>query len=157
MTALAIAVYAAAIVAANLIAWKFGPAITPVNAFVLIGLDLALRNWLNLRLSGWAMGALILTTGGFTLLVNPGAQHIAVASAVAFTFAALADWSTFRALRNQPWMQRCVGGSVAGAAVDSLIFPTLAFGGLMPLIALMQFVAKVAGGALWAYVLRPRK
>lgn len=39
---------------------------------------------------------------------------------------------------------------MAGAAVDSLIFPTLAFGALMPHIVLLQFVAKVAGGAMWA-------
>jgi hypothetical protein len=35
---------------------------------------------------------------------------------------------------------------VAGAAVDSLLFPTLAFGVLMPGIVLAQFVAKIAGG-----------
>ena len=43
-----------------------------------------------------------------------------------------------------------MGSNVVGAAVDSLIFPTLAFGALMPAIVLMQFAAKVAGGAMWA-------
>jgi hypothetical protein len=43
--------------------------------------------------------------------------------------------------------------NVAGAAVDSLIFPTLAFGALMPAIVLAQFAAKVAGGAVWAYLM----
>jgi hypothetical protein len=42
---------------------------------------------------------------------------------------------------------------VAGAAVDSLIFPTLAFGALLPHIVALQFVAKVAGGAAWAWML----
>jgi len=40
--------------------------------------------------------------------------------------------------------------------VDSLIFPTLAFGALMPHIVAMQFVAKVAGGALWSWLLNKR-
>ena len=48
------------------------------------------------------------------------------------------------------------GSNVAGAAVDSLIFPTLAFGALMPHIVAMQFAAKVAGGALWTWALRQR-
>jgi hypothetical protein len=43
--------------------------------------------------------------------------------------------------------------SLAAAAVDSLIFPTLAFGVLLPHIVALQFIAKVAGGALWAAVL----
>jgi hypothetical protein len=42
---------------------------------------------------------------------------------------------------------------VAGAAVDSLVFPTLAFGVLMPPIIAMQFAAKVSGGAIWAWLI----
>jgi hypothetical protein len=38
--------------------------------------------------------------------------------------------------------------------VDSLIFPTLAFGVLMPHIVALQFAAKVAGGAIWASLLQ---
>jgi uncharacterized PurR-regulated membrane protein YhhQ (DUF165 family) len=50
-------------------------------------------------------------------------------------------------------IDRANGSNMAGAAVDSLIFPTLAFGALMPHIVLLQFVAKVAGGAIWAALL----
>ena len=39
------------------------------------------------------------------------------------------------------------------AAIDSIIFPTIAFGGLMPEIVLMQFLAKVFGGAIWVYLI----
>ena len=46
----AIAIYIAAMTAANLSVAAFGPAITPVNAFVLIGLDLALRDYLHVRI-----------------------------------------------------------------------------------------------------------
>jgi len=62
------------------------------------------------------------------------------------------DWATFAKLKGS-WLFRANGSNVAGAAVDSLIFPTLAFGVLMPHIVAMQFVAKIAGGALWAYVI----
>jgi uncharacterized PurR-regulated membrane protein YhhQ (DUF165 family) len=149
---IAIAVYAAAMTLANLSVAAFGPSISPINAFVLIGLDLALRDWLHVRLKVWQMGSLIAATGALTYILNPAAGQIAVASACAFTAAALVDWSAFARLRGS-WMFRANGSNVAGAAVDSLLFPTIAFGALMPHIVAMQFVAKVAGGALWAWLI----
>lgn len=149
----AILAYAAAMVTANLTVSAFGPWVSPINAFFLIGLDLALRDWLHIRLKTWQMGALIAGTGGLTFLLNPSAGMIAVASAVAFTSAALVDWVAFARLRGT-WLFRANGSNAAGAAVDSLVFPTLAFGALMPHIVLMQFVAKVAGGALWSALLQ---
>lgn len=152
MLIFAIVIYAAAMTLANLSVAAFGPAVSPVNAFVLIGLDLALRDWLHVRLRVWQMGLLIACTGLLTYALNPAAGMIAVASACAFSAAALMDWATFAQLRGS-WLMRANWSNVAGAAVDSLIFPTLAFGALMPHIVALQFVAKVAGGALWALVL----
>lgn len=148
----AIAVYAFAMTFANLSVAAFGPWASPINAFVLIGLDLALRDWLHVRLKIWQMSALIFSTGVLTFAFNSSAGQIAIASAVAFTAAALVDWGAFVRLRGS-WMFRANGSNVAGAAVDSLIFPTIAFGVLMPHIVAMQFVAKIAGGALWAWLL----
>lgn len=152
---IAIAVYAIAMTLANLSVTAFGPSVTPINAFVLIGLDLALRDWLHVRLKVWQMGALIACTGLLTYALNPAAGMIAVASACAFSAAALVDWAAFVRLRGS-WLFRANGSNVAGAAVDSLLFPTIAFGALMPHIVAMQFVAKVAGGALWAWLLSRR-
>ena len=155
MLTIAILIYATAMTLANLSVAAFGPAISPLNAFVLIGLDLALRDWLHVRLKAWQMLALIVAAGALTYLLNPAAGKIAIASSAAFTAAALVDWATFARLRGT-WLFRANGSNVAGAAVDSLIFPTLAFGALMPHIVAMQFVAKVAGGAIWAAVLNRR-
>lgn len=148
----AIVIYAFAMVLANLIVEKFGPAASPIIAFVLIGLDLALRDWLHVRLKVWQMGVLIGATGLLTFILNPAAGQIAVASSVAFTLAATADWAVFAKLRGS-WMRRANGSNVAGAAVDSVVFPTVAFGSLMPEIVLMQFAAKIAGGAIWSVVI----
>jgi len=152
MLTIAILIYAAAMTVANLSVAAFGPAISPVNAFVLIGLDLALRDWLHVRLKAWQMLALIVAAGAITYALNPAAGKIAVASSAAFTAAALVDWATFARMRGS-WLFRANGSNVVGAAVDSLIFPTLAFGALMPHIVALQFVAKVVGGAMWAWVL----
>lgn len=148
----AVIVYALAMTIANLSVATFGPAVTPINAFVLIGLDLALRDWLHVRLKVWQMGTLIVSTGVLTYFLNPAAGMIAIASAAAFTSAAVVDWSVFAKLRGS-WLFRANGSNVAGAAVDSLLFPTIAFGALMPHIVLAQFVAKVAGGAIWAWII----
>lgn len=148
----ALAVYAISMILANSLVAVFGPWVSPINSFVLIGLDLALRDWLHVRLKLWQMGALIVSTGLLTFVLNPAAGQIAVASAVAFTAAALTDWVTFSRLRGS-WILRANGSNVAGAAVDSLVFPTLAFGVLMPHIVALQFAAKVTGGVIWTYVL----
>lgn len=152
----AILAYAAAMIAANLTIAAFGPWVSPINAFFLIGLDLALRDWLHVRLKVWQMGALIGATGLLTYLLNPAAQTIAIASAVSFAVAAVADWLVFLRMPGT-WFRRSASSNVAGAAVDSLIFPTLAFGVLMPQIVLMQFAAKVAGGTAWAWLLSRRQ
>lgn len=153
MLAAAVLTYAAAMTLANLSVAAWGPAVTPINAFVLIGLDLALRDWLHVRMRWWQMLGLIAATGLLTYWLNPAAGKIAVASACAFTAAALVDWAAFARLRGS-WLVRANGSNVAGAAVDSLVFPTLAFGAFMPHIVAMQFAAKVAGGAIWACLLR---
>lgn len=157
----AILVYAAAMLLANLsipvAIGRWGPGIIPyvtsVNAFLLIGLDLALRDWMHVRLRAWQMGTLIVCTGLLTYALNPAAGMIAVASATAFTAAALADWATFSRLRGS-WLYRANGSNLVGAAVDSLVFPTLAFGALMPGVILAQFAAKVAGGAVWSALMQ---
>jgi uncharacterized PurR-regulated membrane protein YhhQ (DUF165 family) len=148
----ALIAYAAAMVSANLLVVVFGPAITPLNAFVLIGFDLAMRDWLHVRLRPWLMLALIAATGGITFALNPAAGMIAIASAVSFTAAALVDWAVFASITGS-WMKRSNLSNVAGAAVDSVVFPTLAFGMLIPHIIALQFIAKVAGGALWSWLL----
>jgi len=152
MLTIAILIYAIAMTLANLSIATWGPWVSPINAFVLIGLDLALRDWLHVRLKAWQMGVLIACTGLLTYALNPAAGMIAIASSVSFTVAAMVDWMTFARLRGS-WLYRANGSNVAGAAVDSLIFPTLAFGVLMPHIVAMQFAAKVAGGALWSALL----
>jgi len=152
MLILGIITYALAIVIANLLVAQFGPQVTPINAFVLIGLDLALRNYLSLKMNRYQMASMILGTGLLSYGINPASGMIAIASGIAFTAAALADWATFNTVTGH-WMKRNLAGNSVGALVDSVVFPTIAFGSLMPLIVFAQFVAKVAGGTVWGYLI----
>jgi len=155
MTALLITIYIAAMVIANQMVWWLGPWVSPLNAFVLIGLDLTLRDVMHERLARWQLAGVIVVGGVITWLLNPGAARIAIASAVAFIVAALADWLAYSALRSKPWMVRVNGSNLVGAAVDSVLFPTIAFGVFLPWIIALQFAAKTAGGALWSLALQP--
>jgi len=157
----AIAIYAAAMTVANLSIAHFGPWVSPINAFLLIGLDLALRDWLHVRLRAGQMLALIGASGALTYALNPSAQHIVIASAAAFTLAALVDWQAFSRLHGS-WLRRSLSSNVAGAIVDTAVFSALAFVLLSPApkpwevvaqIAALQLAAKVAGGSLWALAL----
>lgn len=155
-----ILLYLAAIVAANLtVAW-FGPAVAIVNAFLFIGLDLTARDRLHSAWHGrglaWKMAALIGAGSLLSWLLDGAAGPIALASFVAFAVSATLDTIVYAALGQRAYLVRVNGSNVVSAAADSLIFPTLAFGGFLPWIVAGQFAAKLIGGALWAWALRPR-
>jgi uncharacterized PurR-regulated membrane protein YhhQ (DUF165 family) len=152
MLTIAILVYATAMTLANLSVAHFGPWVSPLNSFVLIGVTLSLRDWLHFHLTRLQMGLLILFTGCLTYFLNPSADMIAIASSCAFTAAAMTDWLVFSKLRGT-WFFRTNSSNIPASAVDSLLFPTIAFGVFMPHIVLLQFIAKVFGGALWAFAL----
>ena len=150
-------IYIATLVLANLLVAWFGPWFSPINAFVLIGLDLSLRDklheqWQNDKLI-LKMGGLIVLASVVSYLLNPAAGTIALASFVAFAIAMIADSIAYHFLRHKSWLIRSNGSNIAGAAVDSIAFPTIAFGGLMPEIVALQFIAKLFGGGIWSFLL----
>lgn len=155
LDAFLIGIYVAAMVTANLLVWWLGPWFSPINSFVLIGLDLTLRDIMQERLTKWQLAGVICVGGLITWGVNPSAVKIAVASATAFVLAAAADWAVYVWLQKHRWLVRANGSNVAGAAVDSILFPTIAFGALLPHIIALQFAAKVGGGFIWSLLLRP--
>jgi len=155
-TAAVVALYLVAIVAANLSVWYFGPEAAVYNAFALIGLDLTCRDVLHdlwRRQLARNMALLIAAGSALSYVVNPGTARIALASCVAFGLAAVADSLAYHGLRGAQWYERVNGSNVVAAAVDSLVFPWIAFGSFLWPIVFGLFTAKVAGGALWALVL----
>ena len=155
---IAVAIYLVAIVLANLTLLWFGPQASIINAFILIGLDLSLRDKLHDQWHGknlWLkMLALICGGSAITVALNWDALPIAIASATAFLAAGIGDAILYARLRKYRFLIRSNGSNVAGSALDSVIFPTMAFGVFMPEIILGQFVAKVAGGAIWSFILQ---
>lgn len=147
-------IYIAAICAANFSVHLFGPVVTPINAFLFIGLDFVIRDKLHERIGMLKMFGLIAVAGAVSFAVNPATNMIAVASVVAFALAATADATVYQALIKRPWMVKSNGSNIASSAVDSVVFPLIAFGAFMPWVVVGQFVAKVFGGAIWSWLLR---
>lgn len=141
---------------ANILVAKFGPAVSIFNAFALVGLALTSRDVLH---EAWAgrhlaarMGALIAVGGVVSFLIQADAGRIAIASVIAFGVSETFDALVYQRLIKKPRWMKANGSNVVGAALDSILFPLLAFGAWLPLIMLGQFVAKVLGGALWIAV-----
>jgi len=160
VTVLLVAVYLAAIVTANELITHNGPSWSIYTAFVFIGLDLTTRDRLHDAWKGHVLRnmALLIASGStLSYLVNRDSGRIALASCVAFGAAATADGIVYHWRRNERWADRSNESNVAGAAVDSLIFPIVAFGSpILWAIVFGQFTAKVAGGYVWSLVLRKR-
>lgn len=148
------AIYIAVICAANLLVAHFGPWITPINAFVLVGLDMVLRDVLHER-HGLIRSVLLSAVAGvISYAINPAAGIIAIASVVAFVAASVANAWVYQILISKPWLKKSNAGNIAAAAVDSGLFPVIAFGAFMPGIVIGQFMAKVGGGFVWSMILR---
>ena len=156
-----VALYLAAIVLANLSVTQFMdtfPQIVIVNAFLFIGLDLTARDQLH---EAWRgnhllpkMAALIAAGSLLSWLLNHDAGRVATASFVAFATAATVDAVVYHYLGSYPRWLRINGSNLPSAAVDSVIFPTLAFGSFLWTIVLGQFLAKALGGFAWSLLFR---
>lgn len=155
-----VAMYLSAITIANLLVSWYGPAVAIINAFLFIGLDLVARDRLHEAWAGrslWPRMLMLITAGGLLAYALGGDPRISLASCVSFIAAGVADALTYHHLhrRGYGWLARANGSNLAGAAVDSLVFPALAFGWpLLWPIVVGQFAAKVLGGAVWSVLLR---
>lgn len=156
-----IIMYLVAIVLANLsVTYFMGvfPEITIVNAFLFIGLDLTARDQLHEAWRGHnllpKMAALIVAGSLLSWLLNRNAGPVALASLAAFAAAATVDTIFYQLLGHYPRWLRVNGSNIPSAAVDSIVFPTLAFGTFLWPIVLGQFLAKTLGGFLWSLLFR---
>jgi len=148
--------YLSAIVLANLTVFVFGAGWSIINAFLFIGLDLTARDKLHEKWKTglwWKMALLIGTGSLLSFLLSSGAGQIALASFISFLVAGIIDFIVYQLLFKKDKLVKINGSNIFSAGADSIVFPTLAFGGFLPLITLGQFTAKVLGGFVWSFVL----
>ena len=190
-----IGMYLGAIVIANLVVAKWGletvadlgGAIGKIQvvfftSLILIGLDLTSRDFLHemWKEDLWEnMMKLIVGGSLLSLVVNlflkiigwDGApwdivKAIALASTCAFFCAGVADTYIYQLLGDKERILRINGSNVVSGFVDSLVFPTLAWGVFLPMflgigmdigsavnwnITAQMTAAKIIGGFIWAF------
>ncbi len=155
-TAVLVGLMLASIAVANLLTAS-DPSWVYVNAFVLIGLDLTTRDVLDdrwKRRRGVYLGLLVIAGAGIAYLVNDDAQRVAVASAVAFAAAFTTDSLVYARIRTRPWLERANLSNLPSAAVDSIVFPLLAFPSPLDWKVVVGLAgAKIGGGAVWSLLL----
>lgn len=156
-----VAIYLAAIVAANLLVAAVGQKGLVVTAFLLIPFDLVVRDILHQRWQGnWLAARLALLVGAgsvLTFVLNAGAGRVALASCLAFGGAAAIDSVVFQLLLDRPRLVRVNGSNAASSLVDSAIFPLVAFGlaGTSLSLCFAQAASKFVGGLFWSILLTP--
>ena len=150
-----VALYLGAVVIANVTVMIFGPAVSVLNAFLLIGFNLTARDKLHDAWHGQHLkrNMFLLILSGSAISLMFGAGRIAIASFVAFAASESIDAIAYHMLRGKVKMLQINGSNVVSATADSILFPLLAFG-WPPLVAVMigQFLAKVYGGTIWSLI-----
>lgn len=152
-----IALWITAIVAANQIIVHYGPEASIVTAFGLIGLNLctrdALQSWWYPK--PWAKMAGLIAAGSllsYALNASNGTARIALASGVAFLCAESLEATVYHLARRKPWVERANIAAIGAAALDSVIFVSVAFGFDWQIITAQSF-AKLAGCFVWSLLI----
>jgi len=158
-----IVLYLSSVILANLLTALLGPWMSVVNAAAFIGLDIVLRDYLHDSWKGRGLAPKMLcliSIGSFlSFVIQPQAGWIGLASLTAFFLAGITDTIFYNwALEKKwNWMARSNFSNILSSAVDSVVFPTMAFGTLLWEIVLLQFTLKFVGGILWSGILSKTK
>lgn len=157
-------IYILVIIASNQIINWLGPDYTPHVAFFLIPIDFILRDGLqdllykekNNNREVWLhLLGLIIIGGLISYLMNSTVRNIALASAVAFIVSSIIDSIVYSLLLKRSKLIRINISNFFSLISDSILFPTIAFGGLFPLLVFKQSFAKIFGSIIWTLLLLP--
>lgn len=148
-----ILIYIFAISCSNLLAAHFGAWVTPITAFIFIGLELVVRDLLHHKLTKLQMVLVIFVAGVTSFLINHNALMIAVGSFAAVVLSCAVDYAVYSKTIGT-WFKKSNTSNFFSSLVDSLVFPLIAFGAFMPLIILGQWAAKFFGGFLWSLIIK---
>jgi queuosine precursor transporter len=150
--------YLVAVVVANLTVAHLGPISAIPVALIAIGFDLTARDILHERWKRnklWLKLFVLIGTGStLSYLINQNSYAVSLASFVAFASAGGMNSLVYYLLDKCKPIVRVNASNICASLVDSLIFPTIAFGGFIWWVSLGQFIAKALGGFIWFALLR---
>lgn len=138
---------------ANLMVSWFGVWVTPFNALIIIAADMVIRDRIQFSM-GFAMSLYACFMAGLvTVVIAPDAGMIALASCASVILAGVASAVTFK-VRSGDFYRKAYPANISAALVDSIAFPLIAFGSVMPGVTIAQFAAKVIGATVILMILK---
>lgn len=159
-----VVIFLLSVITANIILSLLTPSVglwaSVVTAFLFIGINISIRDkihedWYkhNLRLK---MSILIIVGSVLTYIINPSSKSVAMASGVSFLVSGIVDFIIYQLLYHTDKSIKVNVSNIGSSIVDSILFPTLAFGNFNVLVILGQFLVKVFGGYVWSLFLFKR-
>lgn len=127
--ALAASAFISTIVVANYVTTRFGMVplgfgLTATAGTYFAGLAFVLRDLVQDLAGRLAVAYLILVGAALSYAISD--SHIATASAVAFLLSEGIDFAVYSPLRKRGYVRAAVASNIAGAAVDTVLFLTIA-------------------------------
>lgn len=158
---LAVTAYLMAGVIANAFVTRFGQAGLVVTALLMIPVDLTVRDYLHER---WErsgalnikMWTLILSGALLSYWSSFASREVAIASCAAFLCSGAADFFIFKRLRGNTWFVRANLSNLGSAAVDSFVFPAVAFSVFDVRLCAVQTLLKFFGGLVISNMMAKR-
>ena len=152
---IAIAIYLAAVVAADLLVAHFGQVALLFTSWVLIPLDLVLRDllhdvWKSEKNFILRMSSLVLSASIISYLINSGSGPVATASFLAFSASGIAATAVYQLMLAKPRLAKMNVANAVSSVLDSVIFPMVAFGGFNLALSSAQAASKFLGGLVWS-------
>jgi uncharacterized PurR-regulated membrane protein YhhQ (DUF165 family) len=146
------------LVLANLMVFKTGQAALLLTGLILVPFDFAVRIQLQERWarSGvWIRLILLMVVGGvLTVLILPDARWVAIASVSAFVASSLAGALVYALLAHHEKRLARIASIGSMAALDSIVFPLLAFPEVSTGLMLAQCAMKWGAGLGFLAVLQ---
>jgi uncharacterized PurR-regulated membrane protein YhhQ (DUF165 family) len=154
-----ILLYLAALVSANLAITEFREIAFYLVGFLLIPLDMILRDILHER---WRdnnitlrMGGLIVLGGFITWLFNHETLQVAIASVSAFATSMTVNALVYQGMLNFTRFTRMNTSNLFASIADSAVFCLLFFG-WDPMIVVVQSLIKFSGGFLFTLIFKKK-
>lgn len=152
--------YVAMVVVANWTVALWGPSVAVLNAFLLIGPVMTIRDVLHKAWGANVRSRMFVLIGFASLIswaLNPASGRIAFGSFLAFAASEAIDYLIYVGLQQHQFLVRSNWSNIGGAIVDSVVFMGVAFGVFIPEVFIGQIVAKIVGGFVYSLMMTRNK
>lgn len=150
-------IYIAMFIIANFLVLNFGKTGILIASSIFIPFDFVMRCYFQETWKGkdlvFRMGGLILIASVISYFMNYEVKEIAIASFFSFLSSQIIAAILYQLLKKRDYLIKVNGSDLFAIIVDSVIFQSIAFGGIAWGITGGQILIKFVGGFVWYLIL----